>query len=361
MIHLDGGKALFGGDPADPVTAEVRLAVVEQLMTIAQGQTDLKIGISGTTRSGDRIDAILYWQAARGNTGEADYSQVVVAIADISEQAAAEKRLQAVAESRVQLIASISHELRTPLTSVLGFSQLLQAPESGLSASERREMLTSVVASAQDLSFIVEDLVTAARRESQSLGMSCVPVNLGEQVAQVVAQVHAVDGRPIEVSTGSVNALGDPARVRQILRNLLVNAFRYGGQRIRITATKDGPIVRLGISDDGDGVPPGDEQRIFEPYQRGQGESQQPGSMGLGLGISRDLARLMGGDLTYRRHNAETTLELTLPATEDDLPDHISEAVPEPEVAAQSIGGWLPGRASLGDSARSPDALAGLR
>jgi len=127
MIHLDGGKALFGGDPADPITAEVRLAVVEQLMTIAQGQTDLKVGVSGTTRSGERIDAILYWQAAGGDTGEPDYSHVVVAIADISEQAAAEKRLQAVAESRVQLIASISHELRTPLTSVLGFGQLLQA------------------------------------------------------------------------------------------------------------------------------------------------------------------------------------------------------------------------------------------
>jgi len=337
MIHLDEGKALFGGDPADPITTEVRLAVIEQLMTIARGQGDLKVGISGTTWSGERIDAILYWRAARGDTGEADYSKVVVAVVDISEQAATEKRLQAVAESKRQLIASISHELRTPLTSVVGYTQLLLAPESGLSASERREMLSLVAASAQDLSFIVEDLVTAARYESKSLGLSCVPVNVGAQVAQVVAQVHATDAHPIEVNAGSAEAMGDPARVRQVLRNLVVNALRYGGEWIRITATKDGPIVRLAISDNGDGVPPGDEQRIFDAYERGQGEPQQPGSMGLGLGISRDLARLMGGDLTYRRHNAETILELTLPAAENDPRDHVSETVPKPEFAGHSI------------------------
>ena len=198
-------------------------------------------------------------------------------------------------------------------------------------------MLSLVAASAQDLSFIVEDLVTAARYESKSLGLSCVPVNIGAQVAQVVAQVHATDAHPIEVNTGSADAMGDPARVRQVLRNLVVNALRYGGERIRITATEDGPIVRVAISDNGDGVPPGDEQRIFDAYQRGQGEPQQPGSMGLGLGISRDLARLMGGDLTYRRRNAETILELTLPAAEDDPRDHVSEAIPKPEFAGHSI------------------------
>jgi signal transduction histidine kinase len=150
-----------------------------------------------------------------------------------------------------------------------------------------------------------------------------------------VAQVRAADAHSVEVNAGSAKAWGDPARVRQVLRNLLVNALRYGGEHIRITATADGPVVRVEVADDGDGVPPGCEQRIFDAYEQAQGGSQQSGSMGLGLGISRDLTRLMGGDLTYRRHNAETIFELTLPAADDEPGADASGAVPEPEVEGQ--------------------------
>jgi signal transduction histidine kinase len=335
MVDMDEGKALFGGDPADPITAEVRAAVVEQLVTIAQGQTDLEVGISGTTLSGQVIEAVLYWQAARGRGGEADYSRVVVAIADISERVAAQRRLQGVVESKDQLIASISHELRTPLTSVLGYTELLRASACDLSASEQREMLALVADAAQDISFIVEDLLTAARHESKSLRVGRVLVNVGAEVAQVVAQVHAADAHSVEVKTGSAKAWGDPARVRQVLRNLLVNALRYGGEHIRITATADGPVVRVEVSDDGDGVPAGHELRIFDAYEQAQDGSQQPGSMGLGLGISRDLTRLMGGDLTYRRPDTETIFELTLPAAEDEPGADVSGGVPEPEVGCR--------------------------
>ncbi len=327
MVDVEEGKALFGGDPADPITAEVRAAVIEQLVTIAQGETDLEMGISGTTLSGQVIEAVLYWQAARGGAGEADYSRVVVAIADISERVAAQRRLQGVVASKDQLIASISHELRTPLTSVLGYTELLRASGCDLSASEQREMLALVAEAAQDISFIVEDLLTAARHESKSLRVSRVPVNVGAEVAQVVAQVHAADEHSIDVKAGSATAWGDPARVRQVLRNLLVNALRYGGENIRITAAADGSVVRVEVSDDGDGVPAGHERRIFDAYEQAQDGAQQPGSMGLGLGISRDLTRLMGGDLTYRRHNTETIFELTLPAAEDEPGAEVSGAL----------------------------------
>ncbi|MFH1329923.1 MAG: HAMP domain-containing sensor histidine kinase [Actinomycetota bacterium] len=337
MIDLGQGKALFGGDPADPITAEVRTAVIEQLVTITQGQTELEVGISGSTRSGRVIDAILRWQAAGGGPGDADYSRVMVAIADISERVATERRLQGVVQSKDQLIASISHELRTPLTSVLGYAELLQASASDLSPLEQREMLALVASAAHDLNFIVEDLLTAARHQSKALTVGCVPVAVGAEAAQVVAQVRPADGRSVAVDTGSAMALGDPARVRQILRNLLVNALRYGGERIRISVAEDGPIVRVGVADDGDGVPPGDEQRIFDTYQRVQNRPEQPGSIGLGLGISRDLARLMGGDLAYRRHNAQTVFELTLPAADGHRRGPVSGAVPKPDPEARLI------------------------
>jgi len=330
MIDLDAGKALFGGDRADPVTAEVRSAVIEQLVTIARGQTDLEVGISGMTRSGRGIDAVLYWQAAGGDAGGADYSRVMVAIADISERVAAERRLQGVVQSKDQLIASISHELRTPLTSVLGYAELLRDSADDLSTSERREMLALVVDAARDLNFIVEDLLTAARHQSQALNVSCIPVMVGAEIAQVAAQVRQADGRFVALDTGSAKALGDPARVRQILRNLLVNALRYGGERVRISVVEDGPVVRVRVTDDGEGVPPGDEQRIFDAYQRVHDRPEQPGSIGLGLGISRDLARLMGGDLAYCRHHAETVFELTLPAAGGPRRDDASGVGPKP-------------------------------
>ena len=361
MIDPHEGKVLFGGDLTDPITTEVRAAVIEQLVAIAQGQTDLEVGISGSNRSGQVVEAVLYWKAAEGDAGDADYSRVVVAIADISDRVEAQRRLQGVVESKDRLIASISHELRTPLTSVIGYTELLRDPDDGLSASEQRQMLALVADSAWDISFIVEDLLTAARHEAGTLKVSRVRVAIGAAVEQVVAQIRAAHAGSIEVKAGSAEGWGDPARFRQVLRNLVVNALRYGGEHLRITATIDGPVVRVDVSDDGDGVPPGDEQRVFEPYEQAEGRPQQPGSMGLGLAISRDLARLMGGDLTYRRDEPETIFELTLPAAPDDPPHQMSEPLPELEVEDQSIGGPSPGRASPGNPARSPDALAGLR
>jgi signal transduction histidine kinase len=317
MIDMEGGKSLFGGDPDDPITAEVRSRVIEQLVTIAQGQTSLQVPISGGTRSGQRIDAILYWQAARGPDGEADYSKVVVAIADISERVTAERRLQRVLESKDHLVASISHELRTPLTSILGYAELLR-DSPPLPPAEQTEMLNLVVESAQDMTFIVEDLLTAARSEKSKLTVSEVPFAVAPEVQKVVAQVCPADAGHIHVTVGSSKALADPERFRQILRNLLVNARRYGGLPICITADDDGPVVRLRVMDSGAGVAPEDEHRIFEAFERAQNAPQRTGSVGLGLGISRHLARLMGGDLTYLRRGITTIFELTLPKVEGD-------------------------------------------
>jgi signal transduction histidine kinase len=317
MIDVEGGKSLFGGDPTDPITGEVRSKMIEQLITIAQGHTDLQVPISGGTRSGQRIDAILYWQAARGPEGEADYSKVVVAIADISERVAAERRLQRVLESKDHLVASISHELRTPLTSILGYAELLR-DSPPLPAEEQREMLNLVVESAQDMTFIVEDLLTAARSEKSKLTVSKVPFAVAPEVEKVVAQVCPADAGHIQITVGSSKALADPERFRQILRNLLVNARRYGGLPICITAVDDGSVVRLRVMDNGEGVALEDEQRIFEAFERAQNAPQRTGSVGLGLGISRHLARLMEGDLTYRRNGTTTIFELSLPAVERD-------------------------------------------
>jgi len=303
----------------------VRSAVIEQFLAMARGQTAVEVDISGNTRGGETMDGILYWQAATLENGEADYSTVLVAIVDISKRALAERRLRETIRSKDRLIASISHELRTPLTGVLGFAELLQDPQNTLSASERAEMLSSVAAQAEDISFIVEDLLVAARFESSSLEVSSAPLSIDTEVARVVGQLRTPESRPIDAAVGSLRAMGDAARVRQVLRNLITNAIRYGGEQIRITTREDEEVVAVQVIDNGEGVPGGDRDRIFEPFERAQDEVGRPGAIGLGLSISRQLSRLMGGDLTYHRDDSETIFELTLPALVANRSDSASE------------------------------------
>ena len=113
-------------------------------------------------------------------------------------------------------------------------------------------------------------------------------------------------------------ALADPIRVRQIIRNLVTNALRYGGDEITITTHRDGPDVTLVFSDNGEGIPNEYRQRIFEPYHRGESGTAEPQSIGLGLAVSRQLARLMDGDLTLRSDLGPATFQLTLPKAPKD-------------------------------------------
>jgi signal transduction histidine kinase len=110
-----------------------------------------------------------------------------------------------------------------------------------------------------------------------------------------------------------VAALGDPLRVRQILRNLLTNAGRYGGDEVSVEVGVAGTTAWLAVSDNGQGVPEKDAELIFDSYQRSDNAVQEPKSVGLGLSVSRKLARMMGGDITYSRRDDLTRFELTLP------------------------------------------------
>lgn len=105
----------------------------------------------------------------------------------------------------------------------------------------------------------------------------------------------------------------DPLRVRQIVRNLLTNAARYGGGRVRVVLETGPGHGALTVLDDGDGVPSDQAEMIFESYGRAHNAAGQPGSVGLGLSVSRNLARNMGGDLSYSRRDGWTGFELTLP------------------------------------------------
>ena len=95
---------------------------------------------------------------------------------------------------------------------------------------------------------------------------------------------------------------------------MVTNAFRYGGEEVRIALVSDPTWSRVVVADNGPGVPESDQEAIFEPFRRAHNTPGQPGSLGLGLSVARKLAEVMGGTLLYRRVGLQSQFELTLPA-----------------------------------------------
>jgi signal transduction histidine kinase len=159
----------------------------------------------------------------------------------------------------------------------------------------------------------ISDLLVAARADIGQLEVTSVVVNLRAQAAQVLESLGRERNASIDLSGDVVRALGDPDRVRQIIRNLISNAFRYGGRDIRVEVVGDAAWATVLVCDNGAAISDEDRTRIFEPYQRAHNAPGLANSIGLGLAISRQLARLMGGDLTYRHEDGESVFNLSLP------------------------------------------------
>jgi signal transduction histidine kinase len=234
--------------------------------------------------------------------------------------------------SKDRLIASVSHEIRTPLTGIYGYSELLGEMDDLPPVA--REMAEAIASEARDVTHIVEDLLAAARSETDEMKLQSEPVRLDTVCAYTIDSVRMPPTHTVTTSTRAVTALGDELRLRQILRNLLTNAGKYGGPHVEVwVGTNDGEAV-VQVVDDGTGVPDEAQARIFDAYQRAHDEATLPGSLGLGLTIARRMARLMGGDLVYRRDRDRSVFELTLP-----LADVPVEATPWTPVSGLPMPG----------------------
>ena len=216
-------------------------------------------------------------------------------------------------KSKADLVASISHELRTPLTVMVGFVSELTTHWDSFAEEERRELLGIAATQGSEVAGIIDDLLVAARSEAGELKVAVEVVNLGPLVTEVIEGSRMGDSRPIAVSRGEALAWADAARVRQVLRNLLSNALRHGGPTIEVEMEASGGAVHLLVCDDGPEIAQDRWEQIFEMYERNMKGTGKSGSMGIGLTISRKLARLMGGDLTYRYQAGRSVFDLTLP------------------------------------------------
>jgi signal transduction histidine kinase len=225
------------------------------------------------------------------------------------------EELRASNDSKDRLLASVSHEIRTPLTAIVGLSEELVSSRTSLGDEELDELNGIIALQSRELAELVEDLLVASRADFGNLSIKPEAIDLTDQarrVAEGVRESHP-SHKQVTIDGERVTAWADPLRVRQVIRNLLTNAIKYGGDRILVRVEETGATVKVSVADDGLGVPEAETKLIFERYYRSAQSPTQPGSVGIGLAVSRQLAEMMGGSLEYVRSSDFPRFELTLP------------------------------------------------
>jgi PAS domain S-box-containing protein len=239
---------------------------------------------------------------------------------DVTAEATYRRELENQIRSRDEFVASVSHELRTPLSVVYGLGEELHTNSADLSPDAVEELHALLAQQAGEVVAIVEDLLVAARGDIDRLVVVADTVDISTQITSVLqplALEHPVD---VVAPAEPVLAVCDGARSRQILRNLVMNAARHGGQHIELDYGHVDDHVFIEVRDDGDGVPSGEESRIFDAYHRSDATTGNPASIGLGLTVAKKLAQLMDGDLNYARRDGWSVFRLSLPAAHATQP-----------------------------------------
>ena len=231
---------------------------------------------------------------------------------------------EAASEAKSQFLSHLSHELRTPLNAVIGFAQLLEMDGASANPALVRQYAGLILASGQHQLAMVEDLLDLSRIEEHQLAVSIEPVAVSPTLQgciQMLAARAAARGITLDTSHAhgcEASVQADAGRLRQILLNLLSNAVKYNrvGGRVEVRCAKvDAEWIRIDISDTGHGIAPHLLGRLFTPFERlGQEKSAIEGT-GMGLVLARQLARMMGGDVTVSSQlDTGSTFTVWLPA-----------------------------------------------
>jgi signal transduction histidine kinase len=224
-------------------------------------------------------------------------------------------------KARDDFVANASHELRTPLTSILGLAYLIEEDGAAADSPLITEMVGLIISEANDLSRMVDDLLTTARLDAGALHFQLENLNAVDEIKEVVDPlVRAGAAIAIQAEPGQIRS--DRLRLRQVIRNLLSNARKYGGANARVVGGQVSGWYEIRVEDDGDGIPDELRERLFQRYLH---EGDMPtvlGSVGLGLSIVSALAEGMGGAVWYERNEGWTSFVVRIPlATSDEVSD----------------------------------------
>jgi len=248
------------------------------------------------------------------------------------------ERLRQSEEAKTDLISMISHELRTPLSSVLGFTTLLLQRD--FPAEERRHYLEIVDTEARRLAALAEDFLDVRLLEEGRLELEVRPIDLAELVRRQTQLFFAHERAHelvLDLPEQRVVVTADPDRIAQVVANLLSNAIKYSpdGRHVKVTLKRRPRWVRLSVTDEGVGISPEHQERIFEKFFRGGAPAAGIPGTGLGLAVTRKIVEAHGGTISFTsEEGVGTTFWLDLPlepartatATETSQTPHLHRA-----------------------------------
>ena len=299
--------------------------------------TSGKFPIGGTPQSwlaiplaarGRRIGAMTFMMFSPGRRHTPAEVDVAVELARRTALAADNARLYEAAllanQAKSDFLAVMSHELRTPLTAIMGYSELIIDGISGPVTELQGKQLKRIDASARHLVHLIEGILSFARVEAGSEKVHLELVELRSTTTEAVILVHpAAIKKGLRVVTNFPPILPpihtDPGKLRQILINLLSNAVKFTERGTVIVEVQREPSgVRVRVRDTGIGIASDHLERIFDPFwQVEQSHRRQTGGTGLGLSVTRHLARMLGGDVEVESRLGEgSTFTVYLPDLE---------------------------------------------
>ena len=305
---------LIGGISPQMLADDSPLPILQMLVRLWRGERQVSSEVTGRSFTGERRVVILNISAPEGPDG-IDFTRLVFTFTDITERKADEERLAELMRLKDEFLATVSHELRTPLSGIVGGAAILEEGMADMSPPDRDELVGFIADESRELAALIEDLLVGARAEVGALSVVPEACDLDKEVNAVTAALsRSLARHSLDLGGLNMPVWADPIRLRQIIRNLITNAVRYGDDRVKVSAETSHGVTYLRVSDNGEGVDLADANMIFQPYQRTTAARGTPGSVGLGLTVSRQLARMMSGDLVYRREGHLSIFELSLPA-----------------------------------------------
>ena len=309
-----GAALLIGRGVAKPITA-----IADGAEAIARGEYNTRVRSSGEIEIARLADS---------------FNHMANEVA-VSQRALEQKTTDALTANRAKsdFLATVSHELRTPLNAIAGYTELLEMELRGPLTDAQRRDLARIRASGQHLLGLISGVLDLNRIERGQVTYDLVSIAIAPFLADLDALVSpqaAAKSLTLEYvpSERALTVIADREKLRQIILNLLSNAIRFTPAGGRITLSSTGladSTVEICVQDTGPGIPEARREQVFEPFvQLDRSLTQPQEGLGLGLAISRDLARGMGGDLKLRSSASGATFMLRLPRGTADQPPEIT-------------------------------------
>ena len=249
--------------------------------------------------------------------------------------------LEVASRHKSEFLASMSHELRTPLNAVIGFSEVLLERMFGDLTDRQEEYLQDIRESGKHLLELLNDILDLSKVEAGRMELAPTSFSVRgvlEESATMIRELGAQRGVTVDatIDDGVDEVVADELRFKQVVLNLLSNAVKFAGSRVDLRAESDGTMLTVTVADDGSGVSPEDQVKIFEAFQQGgRGIAEEEGT-GLGLTLSRRIVELHGGRIWVEsEQGVGSSFSFTVPIAGPGSADH----VPRLEDGAESESG----------------------